>query len=278
MKLTRHLTPLGARWAADGRWLLATTTLDLLLAAPAAGLRALVAALATDKTADGPVLAPIEPAQEVWACGVTYLRSRDARMAESTQATVYDLVYAAERPEVFFKASGWRVAGPGAAVLIRGDSAWNVPEPELVLVVNAHGEIVGYTAGNDMSSRDIEGANPLYLPQAKIYDGACALGSSIVLSDAEAVRSVDVHMRVRRGPTVVFEGETNLGRMKRAPAELVRWLSKALAFPAGLFVMTGTGIVPPESFTLHPDDAVDIRVGDVELSNVVAVREVRVER
>lgn len=274
MKLTRHITPAGARWAADGRWLPPMVTLDLMLAVHADDLRALIAALATDEPATGRITAPIEPAHEVWACGVTYLRSRDARMAESTQATAYDLVYAAERPEVFFKSNGWRVAESGAPVLIRGDSAWNVPEPELVLVVNAHGEIIGYTAGNDMSSRDIEGANPLYLPQAKIYDGACALGDSIILCGPDDVRSVEVHLDVRRGGAIVFEGGTDLGRMKRTPAELVRWLRRALTFPAGVFVMTGTGIVPPESFTLHPGDAVHIAVGDAELSNVVAVREI----
>lgn len=272
MKLTRHATPTGPRWAADGFWLLQGTTLDVLLSASAGDLTRLVAALTTGQPADGAVIAPIEPAHEVWACGVTYLRSRDARMAESTQATVYDLVYAAERPEVFFKASGWRVVGTGAPVCIRADSAWNVPEPELVLVVNAHGDIVGYTAGNDMSSRDIEGANPLYLPQAKMYDGACALGGPIVLCGPEDMRSLDVHVRIARGGSIAFEGATNLRQMKRTPEELVLWLRRALTFPSGLFVMTGTGVVPPESFTLRPDDAVHIRVGDAELHNPVALR------
>ena len=179
MYLTRHLTPAGPRWALDGCFLPPAFNLGLLLELPAAAVADLLAALPTGEPAEGALLAPIEPLQEVWAAGVTYLRSRDARKEESSAADVYQKVYDAARPEVFFKAAGWRVVANGQPVRIRADSGWNVPEPEMVLVINRGGEIVGYCAGNDMSSRDIEGENPLYLPQAKIYDGSCALGSGI---------------------------------------------------------------------------------------------------
>ncbi len=176
MYLTRHHTTGGPRWALDGRYLPAAFSLDLVLELPAEAVGALLAALPVAEPARDPLLAPIEPGVEVWAAGVTYLRSRDARKEESSVADVYQKVYDADRPEIFFKSSGWRVAANGGPVRIRADSAWNVPEPEMVLVINRLGEIVGYTAGNDMSSRDIEGENPLYLPQAKIYNGSCRAG------------------------------------------------------------------------------------------------------
>jgi 2-dehydro-3-deoxy-D-arabinonate dehydratase len=219
--------------------------------------------------AEGTALPPIEPMQEVWASGVTYLRSRDARKAESSVADVYQKVYEAERPELFMKSVGWRVVTSGAPVRIRKDSAWNVPEPELVLVINAHGEIVGYTAGNDMSSRDIEGENPLYLPQAKIYNGACAIGPEIVLADAASMRELPVSVEIRRGGEIAFSGETSIARMKRTLEDLVRYLYKEMDFPHGAFLMTGTGVVPPESFTLQVGDTVKISVGEVTLENAV---------
>ena len=227
---------------------------------------------------------PIEPLHEVWASGVTYLRSRDARKAESSVADVYQKVYDAERPELFMKAIGWRVVTSDTPVHIRDDSAWNVPEPELVLVINAGGEIVGYTAGNDMSSRDIEGENPLYLPQAKMYDRSCALGAEIVLCSAEAMRELPVSIEIHRPvdavsatdsskgqaqSSLVFSGETSISRMKRSLDELARYLYREMAFPNGAFLMTGTGIVPAESFTLRRGDVVTIRVGAVTLENVV---------
>lgn len=208
------------------------------------------------------VLAPIGR-QEVWAAGVTYFRSRTARMEESRETgggSFYDRVYEAERPELFFKATPTRVVGPGGEVRIRRDSAWNVPEPELTLVVNARGEIVGYTVGNDMSSRDIEGENPLYLPQAKCYDGSCALGPGILLAAEPLAAPLEIGMEIRRGSEVAFRGETSTAQMKRSPEELVEYLFRETSFPDGCFLMTGTGIVPPDTFTLSPGDEIRITI------------------
>src|SRR5919108_2107543 len=179
MELTRHQSPDGPRWARDGRWLPQQLTLGLLLELPKSAMVDLLHRLPAGSQAEGSLLPPLEPMHEVWASGVTYLRSREARKAESTVGDVYELVYDAERPELFLKAIGWRVVGHGAPVRIRRDSHWDVPEPELVLVLNRELEIVGYCAGNDLSSRSIEGENPLYLPQAKIYHNSCALGPGI---------------------------------------------------------------------------------------------------
>src|SRR5579875_2409261 len=209
------------------------------------------------------IVAPIGT-QEVWAAGVTYFRSRSARMEESKDAgggTFYDRVYSAPRPELFFKASARRVAGPGAPVRIRRDATWSVPEPELTLVLNPAGHIVGYTIGNDMSSRDIEGENPLYLPQAKIYDGSCSLGPVITLAAAmPPPERVTIRLTISRAGAVVFEGSTNLSAMKRSFADLVSWLGRENCFPEGVILLTGTGIVPPDHFTLEDGDnlAIDI--------------------
>jgi 2-dehydro-3-deoxy-D-arabinonate dehydratase len=265
--LTRHATAAGPRLAYAGRYLPPDLTVSALLALPRAALTAALqpgAALATD-----PLLPPIEAQQEVWACGVTYLRSRDARQAESSSADVYTRVYTAERPEVFFKAVGWRVSGAGGPVGIRHDSQWDVPEPELTLVVNAHGEIIGYTAGNDLSSRSIEGENPLYLPQAKTYRHSCALGPGIVLAHPAELRALPIALAITRAGQSVFSGTTSSAQLKRDPAELVSYLRRALDFPDGAFLMTGTGIVPPESFTLQPADIVTVTVGALTLTNPV---------
>jgi 2-dehydro-3-deoxy-D-arabinonate dehydratase len=181
----------------------------------------------------------------------------------------YERVYAAERPELFFKAPGWRVVGPGGAVRVRRDSGWNVPEPELVLVLNSRMEIVGYTAGNDVSSRDIEGENPLYLPQAKVYDGACSLGPGIVLARPDEMRDLPIRLRVTRDGATVFEGGVSTSRMKRSLEELAGYLGRELSLPHGAFLMTGTGIVPPDEFTLRPGDGVEVSVGDLVLENDV---------
>ena len=202
-------------------------------------------------------LAPLD-VQEVWACGVTYLRSKVARMGESEGGgDFYDQVYDAERPEIFFKATAGRVSGPGKPVRIRRDSNWDVPEPELTLVLSSSGAIVGYTIGNDVSSRSIEGENPLYLPQAKVYDGSCALGPVIALSDGQqGARSI--RMTITRDSLVVFNGETSTTEMRRTPQELAAYLFRELTFAAGVFLLTGTGIVPPENFTLRSGDVVRI--------------------
>ena len=199
--------------------------------------------------------------QEVWAAGVTYYRSRSARMEESAgEGDYYDRVYSAPRPELFFKASPHRVVGPGQPVRIRSDSSWNVPEPELTACVASDGRIVGYTIGNDMSSRDIEGENPLYLPQAKVYDGCCALGPCVVLAAEPLPGSTGIGMTIHRDGEVVFAGRTQLDQMKRTPEELVEYLFRDNCFPAGCFLLTGTGIVPPSEFTLRSGDTIRIDV------------------
>jgi len=203
-------------------------------------------------------VAPLDM-QEVWASGVTYLRSKVARMEESSEADFYDLVYEAERPELFFKSMPHRVAGHRQAVRIRRDSDWNVPEPELALVLSAAGTIVGYTIGNDMSSRSIEGENPLYLPQAKVYDGSCSLGPGILLHDGNALAR-KIEMTITRNGTRVFEGATSTAKMRRSLQELATYLFREMTFDHGVFLLTGTGIVPPDDFTLHPGDLVSITI------------------
>jgi 2-dehydro-3-deoxy-D-arabinonate dehydratase len=211
--------------------------------------------------------------QEVWAAGVTYYRSRNARMEESEDAgggSFYDRVYSAPRPEVFFKATPHRVVGPGQKVRIRADSKWNVPEPELALVISRGGKIIGYTIGNDMSSRDIEGENPLYLPQAKVYDGCCALGPAILLADEPLAVSTKISIKIARRGQACFEDSTTLAQMKRSPQELVECLYRECSFPNGCILLTGTGIVPPNSFTLEPDDVIEIAIEGIgTLANVV---------
>ncbi len=206
------------------------------------------------------LLPPIDR-QEVWAAGVTYVRSRAARMEESeAAASCYDRVYVSPRPELFFKATPHRVAGPGQPLRIRRDAAWNVPEPELTLVLNSRLSIVGYTIGNDMSSRDIEGENPLYLPQAKVYDACCGLGPWIVLADNFDATAAEIELTVRRGGQTTFTGNTNTSQMARTGEELVEWLSRDNSFPTGAFLLTGTGIVPDPDFTLAAGDEVEIRI------------------
>jgi len=270
MLLTRHQTPSGPRWAADGRFLPRAFTLDLALEFDKSRLADAIRALLVDEPAAGVLLPPVEPTQEVWASGVTYLRSRDARKAESTTGDIYQKVYEAERPELFFKAAGWRVVGPGDAIRVRADSRWNVPEPELTLVVNAHREVIGYTAGNDVSSRDIEGENPLYLPQAKVYDGSCALGPGIVVAGVDEMRDLSIGVTVLRDGVEAFTGETRTSQMKRSFEDLVEHLGRELDLRHGAFLMTGTGIVPPPEFSLAGGDVVRITIGRLTLENPVA--------
>jgi 2-dehydro-3-deoxy-D-arabinonate dehydratase len=211
---------------------------------------------------DGDLLPPIE-SQEVWAAGVTYFRSRTARMEEAKTAgggDFYDRVYAADRPELFLKATPHRVRGHGQDVRIRSDASWNVPEPELTLAVTSSGRIVGYTIGNDMSSRDIEGENPLYLPQAKVYDGSCSLGPGILVTNEPLGKETEIALRIERAGAIAFEGTTTLAAMKRAPEELVGYLYRDNRFPAGSLLLTGTGIVPPDAFTLASGDSVTITI------------------
>ncbi len=222
--------------------------------------------------ADVQLLAPLDD-HEVWAAGVTYIRSKAARMEESEAAAdCYDRVYVADRPELFFKAHPHRVSGPGQPVRIRHDSDWNVPEPELALVLNTRLEIVGFTIGNDMSSRSIEGDNPLYLPQAKVYTACCGLGPWITLADAMPPRAeIGIRLVVRRGGAIAFEGETGVSQMARSFEDLVSWLARDNKFPTGAMLLTGTGIVPDSDFTLQSGDLVDITIDGIgTLSNPVA--------
>jgi len=217
--------------------------------------------------------APIEH-QEVWAAGVTYYRSRSARIEESKDAgggDFYDRVYSAERPELFFKAQPHKVAGPNSPVRIRSDAKWSVPEPELVLLVNARGSIVGYTVGNDLSSRDIEGANPLYLPQAKVYDRSCALGPGILIRHEPLAAHTRIALEIERAGSIVFAGSIALSEMKRDPKTLVEYLYRDQSFLHGCFLLTGTGIIPPDEFTLRSEDLIRISIDGIgTLSNHVA--------
>ena len=219
------------------------------------------------------ILAPIG-SQEVWAAGVTYYRSRNARMEEQKSAgggDFYDRVYQATRPELFFKASAHRVVGPDAKVAIRDDASWSVPEPELVLFVTPGGKIAGYSVGNDMSSRDIEGENPLYLPQAKVYSGSCALGPGILVSEGPLDTATEISIEIVSAGSVAFAGRVALTELKRDPQTLVEYLFRDNAFPYGCFLMTGTGIVPDSSFTLASGDCIRITIEPIGvLENEVA--------
>lgn len=210
------------------------------------------------------LLAPVD-LQEVWAAGVTYRRSQVARMEESeSAASHYDKVYTADRPELFFKATPHRVSGPGQPLRVRYDSNWSVPEPEFTLVINPTGKIIGYTVGNDMSARDIEGENPLYLPQAKMYNQCAGLGPCVLLAEKPLVaEDIEIQLEIRRGDSAVFEGSAKLSQMKRTPDELALWLFRENAFPNGAFLMTGTGIVPDDSFTLEHADEVAITISGI---------------
>jgi len=221
------------------------------------------------------LLAPVDQ-QEVWAAGVTYRRSQEARERESAGAArFYDLVYSAPRPELFFKAPAYRVAAPGSRVHIRRDSKWNVPEPELALVISPRLKLVGFTIGNDMSSRDIEGENPLYLPQAKMYDNSCALGPVVTLAGSlPPPEQVSIRLLIERAGKNVFDGATSLATMKRPLEELISWLGREMSFPHGAILLTGTGVVPPDDFTLAVGDVIHIDIAGIgRLTNHVEQRE-----
>jgi len=246
----------------DGAWSrMEGTSIDSMLRLPLADLRRLI-----DQTrpasalADGAVIdAPIE-SQEVWAAGVTYQRSLEARTDEAVSSDAYDRVYTAARPELFFKATPARVRGPGQPIFIRSDSTWDVPEPELAVVCNSRLEVVGYTIGNDVSSRSIEGENPLYLPQAKVFDGCCALGPAIALAWDYSPSDRAIELEIIRNQSVVFRAATSSSSMRRPIAELVDYLARDQRFEAGCLLLTGTGIVPPPEFSLAPGDVVRIRI------------------
>lgn len=249
----------------------AATLQDILAMENPAEAASAMPVKSTVAAADAQLLAPID-AQEVWAAGVTYKRSQTARMEESeAAASCYDRVYNSPRPEIFFKATPHRVRGHGEALRIRQDATWNVPEPELTLVLNPSLKIVGYTVGNDMSSRDIEGDNPLYLPQAKMYDQCCGLGPWITLADSLPDRDqATIDLKILRAGSVVFDQATSVEQMARTPEDLVQWLGRDNSFPCGAFLLTGTGIVPDSDFTLAAGDEVRITIDGIGmLSNTI---------
>ncbi|MES1216291.1 MAG: fumarylacetoacetate hydrolase family protein [Bacteroidota bacterium] len=229
----------------------------------------------SDDLIDNYLLPPIG-SQEVWAAGVTYLKSRDARMEESKDsggADCYQKVYEAERPELFFKALPHRVVGHGGKVNIRKDSTWNVPEPELTLYINSHGIIQAYTIGNDMSSRSIEGENPLYLPQAKMYERSASVGPCLYIPEKPISLETVIHLKIKRGDKIMFEAETPVSRMKRTLTELAGYLFREFDFAAGCLLMTGTCLVPSNDFTLHEEDVVEISIDNIgTLINTISVK------
>jgi 2-dehydro-3-deoxy-D-arabinonate dehydratase len=256
------------------RLLRATTLSEVLHSADPTTAAAVDESAAPLPLAEVMLLAPVDR-QEVWAAGVTYKRSQEARERESAGAgRFYDLVYTAARPELFFKAPAWRVVGPGEPVHIRRDSRWSVPEPELALVISPSLRIVGFTIGNDMSARDIEGENPLYLPQAKFYDRSCAAGPVITLAGSmPPAAETDIRLTIVRHGSRVFEGSTSLAAMARGFEDLVSWLGRETSFPDGALLLTGTGIVPPDEFALAAGDVVIIEVTGIgQLTNPVAVQ------
>ena len=258
----------------DGRlWDLNPLTFDALLRLPVDGIRAGLGAITGPELdlAQVELAAPAE-SQEVWAAGVTYLRSREARLEETSQKTIYEHVYESDRPELFFKAAGWRVVPHGGEVGVREDSTWDVPEPELAVLTNAHGEVVAFACGNDMSSRSIEGENPLFLPQAKIYDRSCAIGPAAVLAWDVDVSRAKMRMTIERGGRSVFHGTAALADMTREPAKLAAVLHSSYTLPVGAWLLTGTSLVPPEPYTAEPDDVVRIAIDGLgELSNRISL-------
>ena len=257
-------------------WRVEAPSWDVLLREEDLRGRVLAAAQSSEwlETLAGMTLLSPVSTQEVWAAGVTYFRSRSARMDESKDAgggSFYDHVYVAERPELFFKASGTRVVGPFGEVRIRKDAHWSVPEPELTLAIHSSGKILGYTIGNDMSSRDIEGENPLYIQQAKVYDGSCAIGPCLLLADGDLPKETAIGIRIQRDGADAYSGQTTLAELKRQVTELVSYLLRENSFPEGVFLMTGTGIVPHDEFTLAAGDRISISIENIgTLENVVA--------
>jgi 2-dehydro-3-deoxy-D-arabinonate dehydratase len=277
MKL--HRTAGGPVLEDDGTFIRLAEAWDELVNHPALldHLRSTAARGRREERIEEPILAPAA-GQEVWGAGVTYDRSRTARIDESQDAGgagFYDRVYQAQRPELFFKAAGWRMRGPGQLVRIRGDAQWTVPEPELALCISARGDIIGYTIGNDVTARDIEAENPLYLPQAKTYDGCCALGPALLVREEPLSPQTTIELRVVREAETVFEGSAALARMRRTPEELVAYLYRETSFPLGCVLLTGTGIVPPADFALRAGDAIEIHVPPIgTLRNRVAAQDV----
>jgi 2-dehydro-3-deoxy-D-arabinonate dehydratase len=262
-------------WRDRELWDLHPLSLDDLLRMPLAEIReTLHSPSATRRAAANVELVAPAQSQEVWAAGVTYLRSREARLEETSQRTIYEHVYESDRPELFFKAAGWRVVPQGGDIGVRADSTWDVPEPELAVLSNSHAEVVAYACGNDMSSRSIEGENPLFLPQAKIYDRSCAIGPAAVLAWGVDVRRAAIRMTIERDGKTVFAGTSTVADMTRTPAKLVGVLHSSYTLPLGAWLLTGTSLVPPQPYTATAGDVVRIAIDGLgELVNrVTAVR------
>jgi 2-dehydro-3-deoxy-D-arabinonate dehydratase len=262
-----------ALWRDSRLWDLNPLTLDALLRLPLDGIRAGLGAIVGPEldVAQVDLAAPTE-SQEVWAAGVTYLRSREARVEETTQKTIYEHVYESDRPELFFKAAGWRVVPDGGEVGVREDSTWDVPEPELAVLTNAHGEVVAFACGNDMSSRSIEGENPLFLPQAKIYDRSCAIGPAAVFAWEVDIARAKIRMNIERAGQSVFDGTATVADMTREPAALAAVLHSSYTLPVGAWLLTGASLVPPEPYTAKTGDLVRIAIeGLGELTNRVSL-------
>ncbi|HEX9495145.1 MAG TPA: fumarylacetoacetate hydrolase family protein [Candidatus Limnocylindria bacterium] len=260
-------------WRDGALWDLDPLSLDELLRLPLAEIRQRLGS-ATGRRVDPAKVELAAPAesQEVWAAGVTYLRSREARLEETRQKTIYEHVYESARPELFFKAAGWRVVPHGGDVGVREDSTWDVPEPELAVLANSRGEVVAYSCGNDMSSRSIEGENPLFLPQAKIYDRSCAIGPVAVLAWGVEIASAGVRMTIERAGDVVFAGTSSVADMTREPAKLVSVLYSSYTLPVGAWLLTGTSLVPPEPYTSQAGDVIRIAIDGLgELATPVTV-------
>jgi 2-dehydro-3-deoxy-D-arabinonate dehydratase len=261
-------------WRERELWDLHPLSLDELLRMPLAEIRETLESIRARRAdANVELVAPAQ-SQEVWAAGVTYLRSREARLEETSQRTIYEHVYESDRPELFFKAAGWRVVPHGGDIGVRADSTWDVPEPELAVLSNSRSEVIAYACGNDMSSRSIEGENPLFLPQAKIYDRSCAIGPAAVLAWAVDVTRATIRMTIERDGKTVFAGTSTVADMTRAPAKLVGVLHSSYTLPLGAWLLTGTSLVPPQPYTATAGDLVRIAIDGLgELSNrVTAVR------
>jgi 2-dehydro-3-deoxy-D-arabinonate dehydratase len=260
-------------WRDRDLWDLHPLSLDDLLRMPLAEIRKTLGSAGTMRQRADPNVELVAPAQsqEVWAAGVTYLRSREARLEETSQKNIYEHVYGSDRPELFFKAAGWRVVPHGGEVGVRADSTWDVPEPELAVLSNSRAEVVAYACGNDMSSRSIEGENPLFLPQAKIYDRSCAIGPAAVLAWAVDIARALIRMTIERDGKTVFAGTSTLADMTRDPAKLVGVLHSSYTLPLGSWLLTGTSLVPPEPYTAKPGDLVRIAIDGLgELANSVS--------
>jgi len=273
MYLTRHQTSQGPRWAVNDRFLPPSFTLGLLLENPRGSIVGLLDTLASEEPAEGTLLPPLEPKHEVWACGVTYLRSREAREAESQAGDVYTMVYNAERPEIFFKGTARVCVGPGEVIGIRSDSHFTAPEPELAVILGNEGRVIGYTLANDVSAWDIERENPLYLPQSKIYTGCCSLGPMIVTTDQlPDPYSLEISCTITRGDKTIFSGTTSTSRLARRIDGMVNFLLRSNPVPAGSVLLTGTGIIITQETALVPGDIVSIKIPEIgELSNVASL-------